>query len=116
MIAILGLSSCSKEDENLSTTELKTSSVKVVGKVEMQNFKFALIEMANLRNNKTDLKADNYLLTEEKQDVVYEAAKSLLLSTGLTETDFSNKVGLGKTAVIGMAMNIYAENNSLTTN
>ena len=115
MVSIFFISfmSCSNNDETLesSNSNLKIDLVKK--KDALQNFKKALVLMANTRHETVVKKSiDKFVMEGENQDIVYNSAKELLLSNGMNEQEIVAKTGNNTKAIIGMAYIILAENNS----
>lgn len=114
MIAILGLSSCSKEDENLSTTELKSVGNNIIKTPKMIEFEKKLnLWLLSKSSESTDLKNSNNV---EINDDIQTISIELLDELKANEIEYKSNTNLTTDELVLLALDKYnKELNELYT-
>jgi hypothetical protein len=114
MIAILGLSSCSKEDENLSTTELKSVGNNIIKTPKMIEFEKKLnLWLLSKSSQSTDLKNSNNV---EINDDIQTVSIELLDELKANEIAYKSNTNLTTDELVLLALDKYnKELNELYT-
>ncbi|WP_395052849.1 hypothetical protein [Flavobacterium sp.] len=114
MIAILGLSSCSKEDENLSTTELKSVGNNIIKTPKMIEFEKKLnLWLLSKSSQSTDLKNSNNV---EINDDIQTVSIELLDELKANEIEYKSNTNLTTDELVLLALDKYnKELNELYT-
>jgi hypothetical protein len=102
--AILGLTSCSNEENVINTAEnMKTA--------EMQNFRKAFKTLGDPQNRATEEEKRNPEMSERRKAILVPASKDLILSTGVSEKEMMEKTKGNSGSIIVWAYKIYKEKN-----
>ncbi len=114
MIAILGLSSCSKEDENLRTTELKGGGNNIIKTPKMIEFEKKLnLWLLSKSSQSTNLKNSNNV---EINDDIQTVSIELLDELKANEIEYKSNTNLTTDELVLLALDKYnKELNELYT-
>ena len=108
----LFLVSCNNDNLSAIATENQQA-------VAIQNFKSALksLNMPENRPSIQETKAKDFpQMSDRRKELLVTSAKALIKSTGVDDSEISNKTREDKSALINWALDIYIENSQHSKN